>query len=478
MESIRTTKMRLPSPIRRLPSELLLEIFSLCSFAFTPSFEEVSGTIDATFETEIKRLAHLPLLTLSQVCSLWHSLALGTPSLWGTIEVDNMLWRSPIRVQKVLYLLQCAIERSGNSPLDLSIVDTDDEPVGLAFQPILDLLTPTSERWRSFTLHAPLSVFQALAEIRGRLPRLENLKMEIWEDESAALDVLEDMPRLKRFVFSGPPAAISKLPLRQISSFSWEDIMMNEASAILGVLPHLQEQAAFALELDVMENDHMRILNFDLPPITAHISSLCIRFINDYYPGHCRQALREIFACLTLPMVKTLTLQTDDYPTLAIYWPHSQFLDLAARSSFGTHFVCLSLYHVLITEAELLACLSVLPALQKLQMSDHQVIAEGTGYYHLLTDDLLRALTYDPDVHTLAPALCIFDVRSLLRFDDNVYLAFLRSRTYMGREYCFESNIWWLPGCHREMDAQVVEQLDQMCMQGNLLFHLLPADDY
>ncbi|KAJ6598591.1 hypothetical protein B0H10DRAFT_1729467, partial [Mycena sp. CBHHK59/15] len=56
------------SPIRRLPSEVLLEIFNM-----------------PTAQERLRRLAKPHLLNLSQVCSTWHTLAIGTPALWAMI---------------------------------------------------------------------------------------------------------------------------------------------------------------------------------------------------------------------------------------------------------------------------------------------------------------------------------------------------------------------------------------------------------
>ncbi|KAJ7862109.1 hypothetical protein B0H14DRAFT_3614405 [Mycena olivaceomarginata] len=65
----------LHAPIRRLPSEIMAEIFASCW--------TVRGLFDVekkTFSTEIERLANLPLLILSQVCIRWHRIEMGTPS--------------------------------------------------------------------------------------------------------------------------------------------------------------------------------------------------------------------------------------------------------------------------------------------------------------------------------------------------------------------------------------------------------------
>ncbi|KAJ7112278.1 hypothetical protein C8R44DRAFT_632194, partial [Mycena epipterygia] len=82
------------SPVRRLPSELLVEIFALCNISFAPVFEKVD--IDsASLEIEMSRLAHSSLLTVSQVCARWHSITMGTSVLWSNLQLDSVLWQTP-----------------------------------------------------------------------------------------------------------------------------------------------------------------------------------------------------------------------------------------------------------------------------------------------------------------------------------------------------------------------------------------------
>ncbi|KAJ7647980.1 hypothetical protein FB45DRAFT_734246, partial [Roridomyces roridus] len=65
------------SPVRRLPNELLENIFDMCA---PPSAHKLS--FSDTPSEELTRLAKGHLLQLSQVCSRWHKIALETPRLW------------------------------------------------------------------------------------------------------------------------------------------------------------------------------------------------------------------------------------------------------------------------------------------------------------------------------------------------------------------------------------------------------------
>ncbi|KAJ6542869.1 hypothetical protein B0H19DRAFT_885237, partial [Mycena capillaripes] len=55
------------APIRRLPSEILVQIFEEC---------------EGPPQNQMAHLAQKPLLVVSQVCARWHEIVLGTPTFW------------------------------------------------------------------------------------------------------------------------------------------------------------------------------------------------------------------------------------------------------------------------------------------------------------------------------------------------------------------------------------------------------------
>ncbi|KAJ7090613.1 hypothetical protein C8R44DRAFT_534828, partial [Mycena epipterygia] len=106
------------SPIRRLPSEILVQIFALCS---DPVFndEEIAKR---WWSDPIACLAQEALLTVAQVCARWHSVVLGTPTLWNTIDLQNpALWRASKQTERAMGLLRLALERIAKAPLDLAV---------------------------------------------------------------------------------------------------------------------------------------------------------------------------------------------------------------------------------------------------------------------------------------------------------------------------------------------------------------------
>jgi hypothetical protein len=97
---------RLFSPVRRLPSEILVDIFALHMELCAPSL----------VQNYMELMAKAPLLAVSQVCAQWHEIALGTPSLWAAIEIcDNgALWRTPELRTTSMALLRLALDRGAH----------------------------------------------------------------------------------------------------------------------------------------------------------------------------------------------------------------------------------------------------------------------------------------------------------------------------------------------------------------------------
>ncbi|KAJ7288875.1 hypothetical protein C8J57DRAFT_1047079 [Mycena rebaudengoi] len=115
------------SPIRRLPAELLVEIFAT-------ALDESDGLTARTTtpQQEIRRLSNEDLLRLSQVSFWWRGIAVGTPMLWSTITINMRQWKKywgrefPIDV--ALGLISLSLERGGNFPLKIAVLGEPSSP--------------------------------------------------------------------------------------------------------------------------------------------------------------------------------------------------------------------------------------------------------------------------------------------------------------------------------------------------------------
>ncbi|KAF5332933.1 hypothetical protein D9758_015966 [Tetrapyrgos nigripes] len=99
------------APVRRLPAELLSEIFA---FAICPEGLTIyPGHVGA------------PTLTLSHTCNVWRNIVYSRPTLWSCLNIDF-----GNSTPRTMLLLQQYLDRSGNVPLTFKIsatAGTDDE---------------------------------------------------------------------------------------------------------------------------------------------------------------------------------------------------------------------------------------------------------------------------------------------------------------------------------------------------------------
>ncbi|KAJ7926204.1 hypothetical protein B0H13DRAFT_1466506, partial [Mycena leptocephala] len=98
------------SPVRRLPPEILCEIFA--SFSSPMEYP-----LDS--EEELDNLAKSKLLQISHVCVRWRSVIMDTPGLWSDIAVDAYRWTP--ESDRFMQLLKLCLERGARHPLTLSV---------------------------------------------------------------------------------------------------------------------------------------------------------------------------------------------------------------------------------------------------------------------------------------------------------------------------------------------------------------------
>jgi hypothetical protein len=463
------------SPVRRLPPETLGQIFALCAGSFMPDRDPLTGRL--SLGGSLSSLAQLPLLRLAAVCSRWHAVVMGTPTLWNTIQLHSVLWSAPADPETMMGLLKAALERGRNTPLHVTVMVVED---ALPYGPALELLASHSERWQSAQFGCVKGDLRHLSAVEGRLPRLEALELV---GMPTPIDIFAVAPRLEDVRVAAPPGPIieaAKLPLHQLRAFECSEFWGVGELLELGIcptislMPRLAEGTEFTLQLAHPDRPWPEgfVPSTTLIPITSQISGFHIQVAEDFTPGSIGPTLTSIFNGLTLPAVEEVTLHSTEYPRVLLPWPHTQFLALAARSSFDAHLLSLNLYHCAVTEAELLECLRALPSLEQLSVSDHL----GDPINHLLvTDSLFTALTRKPDEHLLclAPRLRFFEFQSLLEFDDVVFLKFLISRlkaefNAKHEEVPLHIAIWWLPGCHRDLDRHLVRSIGRLQSRGEL----------
>ncbi|KAK7021871.1 hypothetical protein VNI00_017218 [Paramarasmius palmivorus] len=203
---INLSKSRPPSRITigRFPNEVLLHFFGICRDHAT---EEDIDDFDLDPD-ELFRKTH-PILTVSQTCSHWRTLALSSPQLWASIHVrfhesDDLQRAFTIRDTVSLYL-----QRSANLPLDIDIHAFTSEFDGPLHHQACLLLFKHGSRWR----HLTLQLDRQDPLILPRMPLLESFSISKLEVGILALFVQRssvgemkrfEAPRLRRLEVTAP----------------------------------------------------------------------------------------------------------------------------------------------------------------------------------------------------------------------------------------------------------------------------------
>ncbi|KAJ6580811.1 hypothetical protein B0H19DRAFT_1112475 [Mycena capillaripes] len=444
------------SPIRRLPSEILIHVFLLC----TPVTMALNSE---DYAAEIKRLAHYDLLQLAHVCAHWHALALGTPALWRELDMDLFFWS-----QKMLPFVQKVLERSASSPLQVRLGAPDAVTVDSS---LLELIAQHCSRWKAALFYMDFAFYTSFSSIHGHLPLLEcaHLAGLVEPDDSAqaiataAVELFSIAPRLVDVTYAGPAKALQSLPWTQLKRFEYLDVHSFEISDALSVLQYFPPGMEFVLR-------RMRMLFpsgllSEEPTPTQRASDLTELTVE--FASHSAGAIANILRRLILPCLVHLEVMSVDYKDShhPITWDHPAFQAFCLRSGCHKTLTTLYLLHVALSPAELLDCLAGLTVLEALVVADHPAVADKPEHV-LLTDDVLRRLAVleaedSRQMHTprLLPKLGVFGCLALLRFDETVYLDFVRSRLVVDGVKKFESHVRWHPGSERDLDPAVLSAL-------------------
>ncbi|KAF9530933.1 hypothetical protein CPB83DRAFT_904918 [Crepidotus variabilis] len=207
------------SPLRRLPNEILQEIFVRVN-------GPRSGARSWTNASEIP-------WALAQVCRSWRINALSVSALWSrlpTMDLSKSDPRSRTKVQ--LEYLEELLHRSRSAPLDLYLFSLGFNGTS---HPVIDLLLRHCERWQAVTIKINISILPRLFEIKGRLPKLESLSLYLsgYGEGVPTIDMFEGAPQLRQVDVGGPFLAELALPFEQLERYKDKMRMRNSITRVV-----------------------------------------------------------------------------------------------------------------------------------------------------------------------------------------------------------------------------------------------------
>ncbi|KIM85837.1 hypothetical protein PILCRDRAFT_817078 [Piloderma croceum F 1598] len=369
----------LVAPIRRMPPEMLCEMFMHCLVDGSNSFDVTRAPLHLTF-----------------VCSKWRRVAISTPRLWSYISLDY--------APSTMELLQTWLLRSGSSPLTLVFEsEEDDDEEVIAGSSYFDTIIPHSHRWRDVTFALVDALFMLLehrvAEIKDHLPVLERLDLDCLDIVDQPMTIFENAPMLHTVTLMDYSQYL--LPWHQLKNYHARAFSTTECLQLLQQCTNLTHCTFERLYSD------LGILNTS---IVVHSKLQSMRLVDS--------DISELLDNIVLPALQVLAIR--DSPNMIQPPRVSSFLD---RSSCNLQHLTLRTYW---TGPELIVFLQGLPSLVEV------VIEEVT--LEVVAEQVLRGMTYDASrsslagSHVLLPKLKRLSFLARLDFDHKVILDMVQSR--------------------------------------------------
>lgn len=396
------------APIRRIPLDVLSEIFIFC--ADNSGSNSNSKCFDVT---------QAPM-QLSFVCNKWRRLAISISQLWSSISLKGGCEFVSSSGASHTYLFDRTIQtdmlstwllRSGSSPLTLDI-----DALLLKHDTLTSCITimiPHSHRWRDVTFALDEEHWGMLSAVKGQLPQLERLDAEILGDLpddgfNIPLDIFKVAPKLHTITMqSNVDSSDWLVPLKQLRSFHFN---LHFAMSFPWILQECSNLKCCTVDICSMYNtlddlDHSSLVSLHL---VLHIR------------GH----LDVLFNSLTLRALQDLDVSQPLDADSTLVLPQNAVASMLDRSSCNLQ--RLRLCYVELTSDELITILQAQPSLVEL------VVREPTSL--IVTKRVLKRMTHDiPQSFStgsppVVPNLKRLELFARFPFSDQVVLDLIQSR--------------------------------------------------
>ncbi|KAK7026876.1 hypothetical protein VNI00_015418 [Paramarasmius palmivorus] len=377
------------SPVHRLPREILSDIFGFCC-----AHNWLSG-----FSKKPK------VIQLSMVCGRWRDIILSTPSLWSRLGLGIMTGDRQTRASErsLAEITKLFMERSRNMPITLDLSDCLNCPTE-----IISHLIKSTDRWLDVTFSRAFLEVLVTGNITVNLPMLKRLVL------------LSDVVLPKQNMFSNCPALGSVeclpdahrdvvLPWAQIRSLTLRDSRTGDALAMLMKCPLLEE-----VTLSTIGWDFDTVTSSELITL-PHIHSLNIHLTEaSEVPGFT-------FRFATLPLLTSLTISHFEDGELKHNWEETRMISYIEKFLVRSQctITSLQLENLLLDDHQVLALITLLPALETLALEEHGGI-DGEGGNRIVTTHFLSRLVLEIGSLSSSPLLPRLSNLSLVVFDSNL----------------------------------------------------------
>lgn len=344
-------------PVRRLPEDVLSEIFLAC----------ISEDIlhqDVSEDTDSLDVAGAPWVLL-RISSRWRSVAISFPRLWSTIILNLDIHQEGANTTGTMFLLGLHLQRSASQNLGILIHSLHPEITSDHY--ILQVLLPSAYRWKSLVVFLVWDALTALEPIQGSLQRLENLRMysKACEDEGVVpkMDVFRYAPRLHSvFVYDLPPTSIV-VPWSQLTAYEYSghSIVANQSPKHLESLHRAPLLERCTLDCSTANVGHPG------PPLTLYKLRQLKVVVHKW---SVVRAYTDILSCLTLPALEYLSVDLGDdigFDTRSVI----SFLQRCHHPLSAPRLESLELDAPSLTGNQLLELLKAVPELKRLSVVNY-----------------------------------------------------------------------------------------------------------
>ncbi|KAJ7584409.1 hypothetical protein C8J56DRAFT_893062 [Mycena floridula] len=344
---------RLLTPTRRLPNDVLHEIFLHCISEATFDFSLHASLLPAMDQFFFGQSQHLNEI-LIHVCSSWRTAGLECRGLWTHIGLRVGPILPP---PKHTFLLLQRIKRAGPAPLSIVL---DIQPRFAANNPLLPILFVSSSCWRKLFIGSRSWRFwEKLAPIRGSLEQLEILL--ICGQRSESIDIFQFAPKLHSLRTHIGSLERLELPWEQITHFSNVHESAIDPGPLLSNAPMLQ-----VCRLSISEADFTGYHLENLRALTICVNSL-------------PTALAPMLDSLQTPSLTELHIWS------SLIEP-SCIMNLVTRSQCSLTALRLSEVNISLSAETLLELLITIPTLHILALSADKcftsLVLERLTYHH------------------------------------------------------------------------------------------------
>jgi hypothetical protein len=384
------------SPIRRLPAEVLSEIFK----AF------MQGRLSCEISDE---QISIPPSDLTKVCWHWRSIALSTPSLWSKLGFNVASSQEDPRLLKAVSLV---LERSKKHFLSISLdMEEIEEEEEEELCPALRRLMEEAWRWESVRLWLPYNrVALRFWGLTLDLPNLRTLSLSLSSFDGEVLPcrlvAFQQAPNLRGVTLESNNAAIEDgnwvlLPWTQLLSIECTSALPHRAAKILSSCTYATSAHIIYKELSS---------RFDIgssAPFQTSIHSLVFDF--QFYTTAKSETMTTCLNQLQLiPSLRSVVLTSaagaglSQAQSFIAALTQYKLTSLVLHNIYFSHWDNKEAFHCLLNGLPSLESLSILERCSTWETWDDGLLSQMNGYSDRAILPILQHLTLEAKGHHIS----------------------------------------------------------------------------